>query len=180
MKNKNKKVLALGMSALMIFSASTLTGCSANKNQEKTDTTKSTFSDDALEPVTTKELTLDSESAKNILSDKYDENFVKRTYYVHSNDKRTILSQNESVAGYDLLGIYISRSASDAIIYMIKDNGDGTITYKALDYDELDKIPDRESLKLYVIDENSPEGLNGAFVPPISIDEIGYSKNYKK
>ncbi len=48
----------------MIFSASTLTGCSANKNQEKTDTTKPSFSDDVLEPVTTKELTLDSDSAK--------------------------------------------------------------------------------------------------------------------
>lgn len=180
MKNKNEEVLALGMSVLMLFSALTLPGCSANKNYEKTDTTKPSFSDGVLEPVTTKELTLDSDSAKNILSDEYDSDFHLKNYYVHSNGKRTILSQNESVDGYDLLGIYISRSASDAIIYMIIDNGDGTITYKIIDYDELDKIPDRESLKLYVIDEKSPEELTGAFVPSVSIGEIGYSKNYKK
>lgn len=174
--NKNEKIMAFGVAVLMVLSTASLTSCSSNKKQEENNT-KPSFSDNVSEPVTTKELTLDSDSAKNILSDKYDGEFNERTYYVHSNDKRTILSQNENVDGYNLLGVYISRSSSDAIVYMIIDNGDNTVTYKVLDYDVLDKIPDRDSLALYVIDENSPEGLTGAFVPNVSIDEIGYSKN---
>lgn len=180
MKIKNKKVLALCMTFLITISASTLTGCSSNKNQEKNDTTKSSFSDDELEPVTTKELTLDIDSAKNILSDKYNEDFTERTYYVHKSDKRTILSQNKSVEGYELLGTYVSRSSSDAIVYMIIENDDNTVTYKVLSYDDLEKFNDSSLLELYVIDENSPEGLTGAFVPYVSINELGYAKSYNK
>ncbi len=63
---------------------------------------------------------------------------------------------------------------------MIIENGDDTVTYKVLSYDDLEKFNDSRLFELYVIDENSPEGLTGAFVPDISINEIGYSKNYKK
>ncbi len=173
MKIKNRRRMAAGLAALMFLSG--LTACSANKNKEVEKTTH--FSDEKLEPVTVKEVTVDSNT--DILSDEYDSDFSKKTYYVHSNDKRKILSQQEIVEGYTLIGVYSSRSSADAIVFMVIDNGNGTNTYKCLSYDDLEKMENYDELELYVIDQYSPEELTGAFIPDASINKIVSTKTLR-
>ena len=104
---------------------------------------------------------------------------VKNTYYVHKNNNRTIISENKYINGYECLGIYNSRSSSDAIFYYEISNSDNLVTYQIVSYDDIQgkKSPFNIISDLTLIDENAPEGVS-AFVPQDSIDDVNrYAKN---
>ncbi len=106
-------------------------------------------------------------------------------YYVHQNEKRTIISTNKYVEGYNCLGIYDSRSSSDAIFYITySTDGGETINCKSISYDDIEKDNHRifnYVSDLTIIDENSPESAC-AFIPDNSIkklpDNIAKTKVY--
>lgn len=103
---------------------------------------------------------------------------VKTIYYVHKNDKRTIISTSKYVNGYDCLGEYNSMSSAEEIFYIqySTDRGE-TTNYTTISYDDIEKDNHKifEYLNdLAIIDENSPEEVT-AFIPECSIDKIDTS-----
>lgn len=179
MKNKTKKRLLICLACLIALTGSVSLTSYLSREDKYVDDAPSA-SNSMPEDTTIKEFTADKKLANNIYSDKYDESFNKKTYYVHSNDKRTILSQLEEVEGYELLGTYSSRSSADAVVYTIIDNGDGTVTYKVLSYDDLEKIGNRDAFDFYVFDQYTPDGLTASFIPDVSIVNDGYAKGLAK
>ena len=104
---------------------------------------------------------------------------VKNTYYVHRNNNRTIISENEYVKGYECLGVYNSKSSSDTLFYYEIANSDDIVTYETVSYDDIQgkKSPFNVISDLTLIDENAPEDVS-AFVPQDSIDDVNsYAKN---
>lgn len=166
------------MTCLLTITISAGTATYVNVSEKKFEDDTTTISSDEKIFDTGKVIYVKNDLIDNIPKDIFDNGFYKKTYYVHRNDKRTILSQNKKVDGYDLLGVYASRSSADAVTYMIRDNGDGTSFYKIVSYDDMEKL--NNDITFYIVDENTPENLTGAFVPDVSINSVGYSKNYIK
>lgn len=102
----------------------------------------------------------------------------KTTYYVHKNDKRTIISTNKHIEGYDCLGKYNSTSSAEELFYIKYSTNRGeTINYTTISYDDIEK--DNNKIFEYVsdfglINEDSPEEVT-AFIPECSIDKIDTS-----
>lgn len=160
MNTKNKKIIALGLSTVLLTTGLTLFSATYLNNEIS-------YVDEDNSP---------SKSNPDIASDKFDNSFHDKVYYVHRNDNRTILSQQERVEGYECLGIYSSKSSAEVICYVVENDND-TISYRTVSYDDLEgKIDEYDNI--YVIDEKSPSSLD-AFVPDCSINMQGYSKTLK-
>lgn len=107
-----------------------------------------------------------------------DFDYQNKTYYVHSNDKRTIVSDKNSIDGYECLGIYDSKNSADAIFYYIVSDSTGAYEFNTVSYDDLqnDKNPLDVLDDLALIDESSPEEVS-AYVPEPSIAPLNdYAK----
>ena len=103
---------------------------------------------------------------------KYSDFNSNDVYYVHRNDKRTIISSNKYVEGYNCLGLYDSNSSADAIFYITySTDGGETLCCKPISYDDIEKDNYRIFQfvnDLALIDENSPDSAC-AFIPEHSI-----------
>lgn len=176
MKAKNKKIFNICMTCLLTITISAGTATYVNVSEKKFEDDATTINSDEIVFEDGSKISVDNGSINNVPKDIFDSDFYKKTYYVHRNDKRIILSQNKKVDGYDLLGIYSSRSSADAVTYMIIDNGDGTSLYKIISYDDMEKL--NNNIMFYIVDENTPEDLTGVFVPDVSINSVDYSKKY--
>lgn len=107
-----------------------------------------------------------------------DFDYQNKTYYVHSNDVRTIVSSKKHVDGYDCLGIYDSKNSADAVFYYEVSDSTGISKFVPVSYDELqeDKNPLDVVDDLALIDETSPEEVS-AYVPGPSIAPLNdYAK----
>ncbi len=178
MKEKNKKIFNICMTCLLTITVSAVATTYVNMDEKDFEDDTTAINSNEIVFEDGNEIDVDNDLTNDVPKDIYDSDFYKKTYYVHRNDKRTILSQNEKVDGYDLLGVYASRSSADAVLYMIIDNGDGTSFYKIVSYDDMEKL--NNNITFYIVDENTPENLTGAFVPDVSINSVGHSKNYSK
>ncbi len=184
MKIKDKRFMAILMSSLIFLSSLTISGCSSDKTEEQNENITTSFSDADSESLVVKrdtnyetivnETTVDAETIKNIKLEKYDNDFGKKTYYVHSNGNRTILSQNDYVENYDLEAEYTSFSSFESIVFMIIDNKDGTLTCETVSFDDMAEMSNRDEIEFYIINEDSPVD---AFIPLIRVNnDKGISK----
>ena len=160
MDKKTKKIIcAIGVVTIMTGTVATLTPALVNNNESN----YNNYSD------------ADYTSQVNDLA--FDDEFNRRTFYVQKNDDSTILSLNKDVEGYNLMGIYSSKSSSDKVLYIFNSN---TKKVMAVDYDYLEGHVLEEGDNVYVITEDAPESVKkDAFIPECSIDKIGYSKTLK-
>lgn len=166
-KNK-KKIIATTLAATMIICTSSLVAYEYNNNinvrRQTNDFIYSTF------------FGLDYSVPNGAKYSDFDP--LKMVYYVHKNDKRTIISTSKYVKGYDCLGEYNSRSSAEELFYIAYSNDRGeTTNYSIISYDDIEK--DNRKIFEYVsdlalIDENSPEEVT-AFIPECSIDKIDTS-----
>ncbi len=109
---------------------------------------------------------------------KYSDFNSNEIYYVHRNDNKTIVSNKDYVEGYECLGIYNSMNSADAIFYYKISNGEGLVAYQVVSYDDIegDKSPFNMLEDLTLIDENSPDEVT-AYIPDPSIKPLdGYAK----
>ena len=165
MDKKTKKIIcAIGIVTIMTgtFAAITPTVIKNDERYTDADSYSDYYTYDDISPVN--QLTFNDE-------------FNRRTFYVQKKDDSTILSLNKEVEGYNLIGIYSSRSSSDKVLYIF--NSD-TKKMMAVDYDYLEEHKLEVGDNVYVITEYAPEIIKkDAFIPECSIDETGYEKTLK-
>ena len=82
------------------------------------------------------------------------------TLYIHDNGKRQIISENQSIAGYENEGVYIP-SDKDTIAYVSTTTGYGyESSYFTASNNEINNKYDYIDDDFAIIDENSPEELS--------------------
>lgn len=165
MDKKTKKIIcAIGVVTIMTGTFAAISP-SVIKNDERY-TDADSYSD---------YYTYDDISPVNQLT--FNDEFNRRTFYVQKKDDSTILSLNKEVEGYNLIGIYSSKSSSDKVLYIFNSN---TKKVMAVDYDYLEEHKLEDGDNVYVITEDAPESVKkDAFIPECSIDETGYEKTLK-
>ena len=165
MDKKTKKIIwAIGIVTIMTgtFTAITPTVIKNDERYTDADSYSDYYTYDDISPVN--QLTFNDE-------------FNRRTFYVQKKDDSTILSLNKEVEGYNLIGIYSSKSSSDKVLYIFNSN---TKKVMAVDYDYLEEHKLEDGDNVYVITEDAPESVKkDAFIPECSIDKIGYTKTLK-
>ncbi len=121
----------------------------------------------------------DSELERSLYFSLCDNNFDSKTFYVHKNeDNKTIISEKESINGYENKGIYNSTSSFEKVLFTMREHN-GKIEYEAVSYEDIEK-QEYEDLMYYIIDENAPEGIKKeGFVPDCSITKITFLKKAK-